>query len=192
MKKLTAIFLLAGIVCFLPALHAQQTYLGGQIGIGIPTGTFGDSYETGIGGSAQFMYNLVDEGIWVNGQIGYKVFNHSSERSDVTGSWSTIPLLGSIRYQLSKGNFRSYVGVALGMHFISRTLDTKIDEVTTTTKKARETAFGASLLGGFLYPISPTVFLDATLSYNTVLAEEVEDGPGYLGLKVGVAIPVNL
>ena len=192
MKKLTAIFLFAGIVCFLPALHAQQTYLGGQLGIGVPTGTFGDSYETGFGGSAQLLYHLVDEGIWVNGHIGYMMFNHSSERSDVTGTWSTIPLLGSLRYQLSKGNFRTYVGLQLGMHFISRTLDIKIDEVTTRTRKDRETAFGAGLLGGFLYPISPTMFLDATLSYNSVLAESVEDGPGYLSLTVGVAIPVNL
>ena len=193
MKKLTAIFLFAGLVLFLPAMHAQQTYVGGQVGIGIPGGEFGESYGLGYGGSAQFLYNLVDENIWVNGHIGYTRFGFSSDRREnVTGSWSTVPLLGSIRYQLSKGNFRFYIGAQAGLHFISRTLDTKINEVDIRTQTGTETAFGAGILGGFFYPISKSLTLDATLTYNTVLAEELEDGPGYMSLMIGIIYPITL
>ncbi|MBI5645826.1 MAG: hypothetical protein HY962_02750 [Ignavibacteriae bacterium] len=193
MKKLTAIFLFAGLVLFLPAMHAQQTYVGGQVGIGIPGGEFGKSYGLGYGGSAQFLYNLVEENIWVNGHIGYTRFGYSSDsRTDRTGSWSTVPLLGSLRYQLSKGNFRFYIGAQAGLHFVSRTIETKKNEVDITTQSGTETAFGAGLLGGFFYPISKSLTLDATLSYNTLLTEELEDNPGFLTLMIGIIYPITL
>lgn len=191
MKRTLTIVLFLGTLALLPRLQAQQTYLGGQVGIAVPTGTFNQVYQTGFGGHASFMYNLIEEGIWVNGQIGYITFSHSSTREDISGHWATVPLLGSLRYQLGKGNFRPYVGVSLGYNFVSRKLEIVKDVITTIRKDETEAAFGGGLLAGFFYPITPSLLLDATLSYNFVNTEQLEEGASYMGIMVGVAMPVN-
>ena len=201
MKRTLTVFFLLGTLAILPHLQAQQTYLAGQAGIAMPMDKFGDSYKTGFGGQATFLYNLIEEGIWINGQIGYVRFGGDIRTlpGDQTGAnvsarhWASIPLLGSIRYQLSKGNMRPYIGASVGYNFVSRTVEyTDLGNTYEGAGTGTESAFGAGLLVGFFYPISPSLMFDASMSYNTVLTERLEDTPGYFSIMVGVMMPINL
>jgi hypothetical protein len=199
MNRALTVFFLLGTLAILPRVQAQQTYLAGQAGIAMPMSTFGDSYKTGFGGQATFLYNLIEEGIWINAQVGYLRFGGEIRTlvGDQTGKnvtakhWATIPVLGSIRYQLNKGNMRAYIGASAGYNFVSREIEyTNLGNV--SLDAGTESAMGAGLLVGFLYPITPSLHFDATLSYNTVLTERLEDTPGYFSIMVGVMLPVNL
>jgi hypothetical protein len=199
MNRALTVFFLLGTLAILPRLQAQQTYLAAQAGVAMPMDKFGDSYKTGFGGQATFLFNLVEEGIWINGQIGYLRFGGDIRTlvGDNTGKnvsakhWATVPLLGSIRYQIGKGNLRPYIGVSAGYNFVSREIEyTNLGTV--STDPGTESAFGAGFLAGFFYPITPSLHFDATLSYNYVGTERLEDGPSYFSIMVGVMMPVNL
>ncbi|MDH7516230.1 MAG: hypothetical protein QHI48_10200 [Bacteroidota bacterium] len=181
----TLLFLAIGIA---PAL--AQTYLGIQGAMGVPTGAFAKEYAIGYGGNGQFLYNLVEDNLWIVGEIGFKYFGYDNpEREELSGRLTTVPLFGSVRYQLAKGNFRPYVGGGLGIHFGSRKLEEQ-QAVGVKIYRRSESSIGAAFLGGFLYPISTKLQLDATVLVQTILFEDIADSPAFLSVKVGILFPV--
>ena len=64
MKRFIAVALLAFLALGLPSGASSQDYMGVSVAADVlfPFGTFGDVYNTGFGGDAQFLY-AIDRGM---------------------------------------------------------------------------------------------------------------------------------
>ncbi len=188
MKRIYSAILLL-VIASTPAL--SQTYVGAQLALGIPAGEFSNDYQIGYGGSAQFLYNLVEDNLWIEGELGFLYFGYSSEiKEDQSGHLQSIPLLASIRYELSKGLFRPYLGGSAGIHIATRKIETTTP-VGVSQASRSESSLGVAILGGFLYPITQTISLDVKAAYHIVLFEDVFDTPSFLVVKAGIVLPIQ-
>lgn len=126
MKKV--IVVLAVIIMmfgFTSKSDAQQMKAGVQLGVALPIGDWSDWVSTGFGGIATFHYELKPE-ITLTGALGYYSFGSSSDVSNILGSYgdysySIVPIVAGLRYNLGKSNeqFRPYVGAEIGFYMAS-------------------------------------------------------------------------
>lgn len=189
MKKiLFSILVLFVAVSLTQAQSKGDMSIAAQVGIAVPTGTFGDVYNLGFGGDATFMYHLNPK-LALTGSAGYLTWGRNEDFGD--GSFSTIPILGGVRYLLGKGNFRPYLSGQAGLFFSSSSYDvTYYNGFTnvTTTYDASNTDFGMVLGGGFFLPVG-SMKLDVSANYNMIFTSG--STTSYLGVFAGLAFPLK-
>lgn len=175
MKKLFTIIILLLFVSSYSSAQSKMA-LGGNVGIALPMGDFGDAFKTGFGANAVFLYNF-NENIDLTGSLGY--FTWTSKASDDL-TFSSIPILVGARYNLSQmSSLLPYGVVELGFHSV-----TAKAKVFGTTVSASETDFGFGLGAGFYYPINEKAKIDVNAKYNVISADGGSDG--YLSICAGV------
>jgi len=94
-----------------------------SIGVGLdimlPVGSFGDSWGTGFGGTAEFDYEITPHAS-VTGKIGYLSWSAKNLPSGASGTYSGVPLLAGIKYYfrfMPQSAVRVYGHLELGMMF---------------------------------------------------------------------------
>jgi opacity protein-like surface antigen len=156
------------------SLAQEKVGIGLWGGLAIPTGHYGDIYDTGYGFAGSFEYRLnpglgftVSAGIFrwsvtetVPDEIGLGF------EEEYTSSLSTVPLLGGIRYYILPRNFSPYVHIEIGTHFV-KWEETFLEE--TVTGSGSDYGFG--LGAGTLIYLSPTFQVDAQIKYNSINTE---------------------
>ncbi len=187
MKPFTTIFILGFII--LSQSDAQDIHGGAQVGIGVPSGDFSEGWETGFGLTANALFQ-VETDVQVTGALSYHRFPKTEKLTIVGGSYSSVGILGGVRYTLSRSETAWYIGGEAGIHINTNTLEMKTTYETTVEESDSESAFGISLLGGLTYPLSDKLFLDANAKYHIVFTEVVNRS--FLALNAGIIIPINL
>lgn len=183
MKRLTAL-----LVVFMVALSlntSAQIRIGGQAGLAVPMGDFGDLVGMGFGFHGLFVYQLQPQ-LELTGLLGYTTFGSKDNTVYGDYSFSTIPLLAGVRYAFSEQGvnpFRPYVGAELGLHFQS--ISYKVDWGGWFGEGEQEysasgTEFGFAPQAGFYYEMSPAIDLDVNLKLNII------SDSNYLGVNAGI------
>ena len=116
---------LSAILLALLFLAGSNASAQGQMSVGagfdvmLPVGSFGDSWGTGFGGTAEFDY-AVSERFSVTGKTGYLTWSGKNLPSGVTATYSGVPVLAGIKYYvrfMPQGPVRVYGHFELGMMF---------------------------------------------------------------------------
>jgi outer membrane protein W len=182
MRRILIIFFL-----FVACISINETYaqmkLSLQAGLQMPTGDFADGAGLGFGANATFEY-LQSSPLSFTALIGYNSFGAEDELPEGRDlSFTSIPILVGARYYLARGNYHPYLGVELGVHFLS-TKFSRTEGNTTVTVESSSSEFGLTPMAGFRYHVSPTVDLDINLKYNIITTEG--SSTSFMGINGGV------
>lgn len=102
------------------SIHAQSKMaVGAGLDIMLPTGSFGDHWNTGFGGTAEFDY-MITQHASVTGKIGYLSWSGKNLPTGVSASYGGVPLLVGVKYYfrfIPQGTVHVYGHFELGMMF---------------------------------------------------------------------------
>ena len=140
----------------------------GSVNVGL--GDFGDTYGTGLGGTATILYstsNLTE----LTFSVGYNKWKNDNF------SFATIPLLAGFRYLIPLKGVTLYVPAYLGIHFTSKETELPVAEIEGETIGGGTISFSNNLFGfgigvGVLVPVSPTLNIDINTTYNSIATSE--------------------
>jgi opacity protein-like surface antigen len=183
MKKLFSVFVLFFLSFTL--LNAQgKLAVGGGLELGLPQGDWSDFAGTGIGFTARGEYTI-NENLTGIATVGYINFG-GDENQFVEISYSAIPILGGVKYYFQGAGF--YAQGELGFHLLS--VDSELKNTggfsfSGTSSSATETEFSLGLGGGYEYPLTPKIDLDATAKYMIV------SDANYINIRVGAKFNLN-
>ncbi|MFN3306232.1 MAG: outer membrane beta-barrel protein [Candidatus Kapaibacteriota bacterium] len=187
MKRFMILLLLLGICVSTSELFSQRakslrstTFLGGEVGLGIPTGDFADAVNTGFGLNGVLSYFLQRD-LLLTGTLGYWSFGKSQGGVDLT--FTTIPLNVGLNYRFGTTNVIPYIGAETFLFF--NTANIKYYGV---SESDSETKFGFVPLFGFSYLINPTLEFRGTLKYHIIFTEG--SNTTFLGLILGLHFPI--
>ena len=158
MKK--AVLLLLVLLFFATSANAQQgkMYVGGQVGISLPMGDFGDGANLGFGFLGNFYYGI-NQNIDLTGSVGYISWGTDADGA----SFSNVPIVVGGRYYFQRSNFTPYAVAELGINNRSFTLDSGFFGDFSATS----TDFGLGIGGGFLYSLG-NMDLDVNAKINII------------------------
>lgn len=158
----------------------SPTMLGGEIGLGIPTGDFADAVNTGFGVNGVFTYFLQRD-LLLTGTLGYWSFSKSQGGFDLT--FTTIPLNIGFNYRFGITNVIPFIGAETFLFFNTATV-----KYYGVSDSDSETKFGFVPLFGFAYNINPTLEFRGTLKYHIIFTEG--SNTTFLGILLGLHIPI--
>lgn len=129
-KLLVAVMMLAMVALTISGASAQgKISFGVGADVALPIGSFGDTQNIGIGGTAK-VYYPVNNMLSLTGTAGYMTFG-GKEITSIggtkikAGSWNMVPVVVGGRYYFGpEGGTRFYGGVDLGIIFGSYTVNT--------------------------------------------------------------------
>jgi hypothetical protein len=175
MKKVLTV--VAIIFLLIGTANAQQgkMFAGGQVGISLPMGDFGDAANMGFGFLGNFYYGL-NQNLDLTASVGY-----ISWGSDADGaSFSNVPILAGIRYYFQRSQFTPYGVAELGINNMSFTYDSEYFG----SYSATSSDFGLNLGAGFLYNLG-NMDLDINAKINII------SDTNNLTLFAGLRFPIN-
>jgi opacity protein-like surface antigen len=153
---------------FAPQADPAKMMLILSFALSLPTGDFGDAYNTGVGGNLTFAYSLYPYLI-LTGSIGY--INWSGDEGiydnfyegEADFSVSSVPVLVGARYMFpTTSAFAPYVLGEIGLHFMSYDYESSFLGYNFDDSS---TEFALGLGGGFMYPLSAALSLDVNGRY---------------------------
>ncbi len=154
----------------------STTMLGGELGIGIPTGDFADAVNTGFGLNGVFSYFLQRD-LLLTGTLGYWSFGKSQGGIDLT--FTTIPLNVGLDFRFGTTNVIPYIGAETFLFFNTAKL-----KYLGVSDSESETKFGFVPHFGFAYKINPTLEFRGTLKYHIIFTEG--SNTTFLGIMFGL------
>ena len=190
MKKVIAISLLLFLFVSISNAQVGKMSIGGQAGISLPIGSFGDAANLGFGFMGNFFYR-VHKDIDLTGTIGYLNWGlNTGNNSNVNGSFSDVPVIVGGRYYFQQVGFTPYGLAELGLHFVSGGVSfSYVDPFTGKTVSSgagagSDTKFGLGLGGGFLYNLG-NMKLDVNAKFNIV------SDANNISLMAGIQYPLR-
>lgn len=158
--------LLAFIAIAFALLFATPTYsrgpammIGGDAGLGFPTGDFGDGAKMGFGVNGVFTY-FFQPNLAVTGTLGYWTFGAKESSPGYEVTFSTIPFNAGIQYRFDASGWHPYIGAETFLFFNSvsvKYLGTSISD--------SKTEFGFTPLVGAAFRISPNLEFRVNVKY---------------------------
>lgn len=176
------------IIIFLSGFTFAQNKIAlnftGNVNIGLSD--FGDTYGTGLGGTAAVLYstsNTADLTL----SIGYKRWSKDSF------AFTSVPILAGFRYYFPLKSLNLYIPANLGMHITTRETELPIAEIEGETVGGGTISFSDNFFGfgigfGVLVPLSPTMNLDINTTFNSIASSESSTNfiSGNIGLQLGL------
>ncbi len=180
MKQLLSVIVLT--VLLAGFINAQSKMaLGVQAGIALPMGDFGDGFDMGFGGIANFAYHI-NPNRDVTASAGYLTWG--AKEGDVT--FSSIPVLVGARYFFGKDKFNPYLAGELGIHFSTVDVPEVVIPGFGTIGGGSDSGsdFGFGVGAGFLYQLSPKLDLDVNAKFNSIATSG--SSSSYISIMAGV------
>lgn len=173
MKKITIIFAMFLLSSF--TLFSQNPMrIGGELGVQLPMGDFGDGAGTGFGLSGIFQYEMSPE-VYLGGTLGYQSFG-----GKVDGySYSNIPIMALINYKFSGGNITPFIGAEAGLNMFSASY-----EIFGYKGSSSDTYFGINLLAGIESRMNPNLSWRVNAKYNIIMSSG--SNATFLGINAGL------
>jgi len=185
MKTLIILFT---IILFFPGFAFAQSKIalnfGGSINVGLDD--FGDTYGTGLGGTATILYST-SSSTELTLSIGYDKWKKDNF------SFTTVPLLAGFRYLISLKSVIFYIPVYLGIHFTTKEAELPVAEIEGQTIGGETISFSNKFFGygigfGVLVPLSTTINIDLNTTYNSIATSESNSNfiSGNMGVQLGL------
>ncbi|NNG27063.1 MAG: hypothetical protein HKM87_06025 [Ignavibacteriaceae bacterium] len=133
----------------------------------LPMGDFGDSWSTGFSAHAMVGY-MIARSLLLNVSAGYVTFSEKESVEGVDQSYSWIPIFLGLNYVFNPGKkFMPYLGVALGMYFISYSITQTIFGQTYDFS-GNDSEFGITPRLGAYFLVSAAILLSISAEYNMI------------------------
>ena len=174
MKKISvlasALFLSAIFSCTAFALPGVSFDAG--VAIPIPTGSFSDAAETGIGVGADAFFGLPMIPIKIGGHVAYNRFDTKGSGSD---TFSMIEILPSVRYSIfSLPIAQIYAQLGVGYYYFGSSL----------SGFESQNKFGFNIGAGVSGMFTPTMSFFAMPLFNVVTTDN--ENSSYLSVNIGL------
>lgn len=177
MKYFVTILVLVSVMCINNAKSENPIRVGGELGVQLPVGDFGDGASAGFGISGIFHYYLQPQLI-LGGTIGYQSWG-----GEVDGfSWSNIPIMALINYQFNTDGLIPFVGAELGLNSFGASYEFDFFGQTQSGSTS-EMYFGINLLGGIESKLNENMSWRVNAKYNIIMGDETLS---FLGINAGV------
>lgn len=158
MKKVLVV--LVALLCLVGISNAQSKFgVSAQGVLSLPMGDFGNGFKTGFGATGTVTYMATKE-LDVVATFGYLTYT-SKASSDAT--FSTMPILGGIRYYFANKDFKPYLTAQAGIFSSKAKVKIFGFEVESTSSD-----FGFVGGAGFLYKLGNKLNLDVTATFNSI------------------------
>jgi hypothetical protein len=162
MKTFLSIFFV--FLFSLGSINAQNKMaVGAGLVASFPMGDFGESANTGFGGTAYFELGFTPQIVGI-GHIGYIVYGTESDEVD----FSTVPLLAGVKYFFVP-NMGLYGIGQIGLNFFSVTVEIPaIFGFGGGSVSETSTEFTFVLGAGYELPVSSNISLDFNGTFNLI------------------------
>ena len=157
----------------LRAASREEIKIGGDLGIGMPMGTFGDDFNMGFGINAVFSY-FVNPQLIVTGTLGYWNYGVKNLPSGVSASFTSIPFNGGIQYRFNRGKFQPFVSAETLLFFNSFSASASGYGSSSESK----TQFGFTPGFGAAFPLENDLEIRAALKYNIIFNSDANWNQG--------------
>ena len=133
----------------------------------IPTGYSEDIVSVGFGGNFNLSYAF-NSSFELSFTSGYYSFGDKPNLPDYTFSFSAIPVLVGIRYNLLDYNFIPYIGLEAGGYFSRYNLTIDYGYFGKAKVITKGQSWGISPEAGFKINLTPMLDLDVSSKYNRI------------------------
>ena len=158
--------------------------IGAGLDVMMPVGTFGDHWNTGFGGTAEFDYSLTEHTA-VTGKIGYLAWCGKNLPSGISSaSYSGVPILAGIKYYprlIPQGPVRVYGHLELGLMAGS----VSVSGNTLPYSIPKGTGITLSPSAGIEIPVAPRGKVDLSIRYFDFARRSS------IGLRAGYTFAIN-
>lgn len=156
--------------------------IGAGFDIMLPTGSFGDHWNTGFGGTAEFDY-MITQHASVTGKIGYLSWSGKNLPTGVSASYGGVPLLVGVKYFfrfIPQGTVHVYGHFELGMMFGSVSVSGN--------------NYPVFVPGGSAFTIVPSLGAEIPITANGDLDLSIRffdiSRKGNIGFRLGYKMPI--
>lgn len=182
------LIILFTIIVLLSGFAAAQSKIALNFAgsVNVSLGDFGDTYGTGLGGTATILYSTSNS-TYLTLSIGYNKW----EKDNL--SFTTIPLLAGFRYFIPLKSVTLYIPAYLGINFTTRETELPVAEIEGETIGGGTISFSNNFFGfgigfGVLVPVSATINIDLNTKYNSIATSESNSNfiSGNIGVQFGL------
>ncbi|MBI1932911.1 MAG: hypothetical protein HYS24_10285 [Ignavibacteriales bacterium] len=175
MKKTLLIVVILSFLTLTINAQEGKIHVGGQVGLSLPMGDFGDAANMGFGFLGNFYYGI-NQNIDLTASLGYIAWGTDADGA----SFSNIPIVVGGRYYFQRSNFTPFLAAELGINNLSFTYDSEyFGEYSATSSD-----FGLGIGGGFLYALG-NMDLDVSAKINII------SDTNNLTVFAGLRFPIN-
>lgn len=134
----------------------------------IPTGYAEDAVSLGYGMNLNFSNYLLNSLFEISFTAGYYKFGFKENLPDYNFSFTSVPLLAGLRFNLTDYDFIPYIGLEGGIYFTEylTAIDYGFFGISSVTTSA--THWGLSPEAGFKINITPYLDIDVNTKYNRI------------------------
>ena len=168
MKKILTLFAAVIMLFSITEMNAQKRmtspiYVGGETGLSIPMGDFGDVANMGFLFQG-FVNFLVTPNISLNGSIGYYTWGFDVENYD--GSFYNIPIMVGGHYEIPLQGLTPFFGAELGLNFVGSS-DVEYNGFQIAEGDS-DTEFGFAPFFGAFFAVAPNIDLKGQMKFNLI------------------------
>ncbi|RPI70784.1 MAG: hypothetical protein EHM47_11510 [Ignavibacteriales bacterium] len=167
MKNILLLILLSPVF-ILTSNNFAQIKVRLQGGAAIPTGYAEDAVALGYGGNINFSYPVFISNLEVSLTTGYYYFGFKENLPDYDFSFSSIPVIAGLRFNLNDFDFIPYIGVEGGVYISEYFVEIDYGFFGKTSVLTKATHWGIAPEFGFKMNLTPSFDVDVNAKYNRI------------------------
>lgn len=156
------------VLFLLPSVSTAQLKVRLQGSAAIPTGYAEDAVSLGYGGNINFSHPFLINNLEVTLTAGYYYFGFKENLPDYDFSFSSVPVIAGLRFNLNDFDFIPYVGIEGGLYINQYYLHIDYGFFGVTSVLTKETHLGISPEFGFKMNLTPSFDVDVNAKYNRI------------------------
>ena len=134
----------------------------------IPTGYAEDAVALGYGGNINISYPVLISNLELSLTTGYFYFGFKENLPDYDFSFSSVPVIAGLRFNLNDFDFIPYVGVEGGIYISEYFLEIDYGIFGKTSVLTKDTHWGIAPEFGFKMNLTPSFDVDVNAKYNRI------------------------
>lgn len=149
----------------------------------IPTGYTEDAVSLGYGTNINFSNNLLNSFFEISLTSGYYKFGFKENLPDYNFSFTSIPLIGGLRFNITDYDFIPYIGLEGGIYFTKYLTEINYGFFGISSFTTKAVHWGISPEAGFKINITPFIDVDVNAKYHRINTKYI--ARAYLLIQTG-------
>lgn len=134
----------------------------------IPTGYAEDAVSLGYGGNINFSYPFLISNLELSLTTGYYYFGFKENLPDYDFSFSSVPVVAGLRFNLNDYDFIPYIGIEGGIFISEYFVEIDYGFFGKTSVLTKDKHWGISPEFGFKMNLTPSFDVDVNAKYNRI------------------------
>jgi hypothetical protein len=134
----------------------------------IPTGYAEDAVSLGYGGNINFSYPFFIPNLELSLTTGYFYFGFKENLPDYDFSFSSVPVIAGLRFNLNDYNFIPYIGIEGGIYISEYFVEIDYGFFGKSSALTKDTHWGVAPEFGFKMNLTPSFDVDVNAKFNRI------------------------